>query len=208
MLFLICDSVLPMGTLTGKKAFIAGIGDDRGFGWAIAKELALEGCEILCGTWVPMMKIFTLALRNNKFDTRLENGEKLTFSSIYPIDASYDSREDIPNEVLEHKRYKDMSNFTISEVAQLIEKEHGKIDFLVHSLANAPEIQKSLLETSRKGYLAALSSSSYSFVSMVKYFSPFMHKGGSIINLSYLASQKNYPWLWWWNELCKGCFRK
>ena len=29
--------------LKGKKAFIAGIGDDQGFGWAIAKSLAEAG---------------------------------------------------------------------------------------------------------------------------------------------------------------------
>ena len=27
--------------LKGKKAFIAGVGDDQGFGWAIAKALAV-----------------------------------------------------------------------------------------------------------------------------------------------------------------------
>lgn len=38
----------------------------------------------------------------------------------------------------------------------------------VHSLANGPEVKNALLETSRKGYLAAMSASSYSFVSMVQ----------------------------------------
>ena len=33
--------------LRGKKAFIAGIGDDQGFGWAIAKALAEAGAEII-----------------------------------------------------------------------------------------------------------------------------------------------------------------
>ena len=50
-----------------------------------------------------------------------------------------------------------------------------------------------LLETSRNGYLAAVSASSYSFVSLVKYFGPVMAKGGSVMNLSYLASEKVVP---------------
>lgn len=38
----------------GKRAFIAGVADDQGFGWAIAKALAAAGAEILVGTWVPV----------------------------------------------------------------------------------------------------------------------------------------------------------
>ena len=44
--------------LKGKKAFIAGIGDDQGFGWAIAKSLAERGADIYIGTWPPVYKIF------------------------------------------------------------------------------------------------------------------------------------------------------
>lgn len=47
-------------------------------------------------------------------------------------------------------------------------KDWGKVDIVVHSLANGPEVQKPLLETSRRGYLAAMSASSYSFVSLLQ----------------------------------------
>ncbi|KAF3668948.1 Enoyl-[acyl-carrier-protein] reductase [NADH], chloroplastic [Capsicum annuum] len=46
-------SVLPID-LRGKRAFIAGVADDNGYGWAIAKSLAAAGAEILVGTWVPI----------------------------------------------------------------------------------------------------------------------------------------------------------
>lgn len=39
---------------SGKRAFIAGVADDNGYGWAIAKALAAAGAEILVGTWVPV----------------------------------------------------------------------------------------------------------------------------------------------------------
>ena len=42
--------------LAGKRAFIAGVADDNGYGWAIAKSLAAAGAEILVGTWVPVCK--------------------------------------------------------------------------------------------------------------------------------------------------------
>jgi enoyl-[acyl-carrier protein] reductase I len=74
-----------------------------------------------------------------------------------------------------------------------MERDYGKIDILVHSLANGPEVKNPLLETSRSGYLAAVSASSYSFVSLVKYFGPGMTKGGAVMNLSYLASEKVVP---------------
>ena len=118
-----------MKRLQGKKAFIAGVSDDRGFGWAIAKELAEHGCEILLGTWVPTLKIFQLALRNKKLNTTLSDGSEMKIASVYPIDASYDSMEDVPSSVLENKRYKSITNFTIGDVTSLIEEDHGKIDF-------------------------------------------------------------------------------
>ena len=40
--------------MTGKRVFIAGVADDQGFGWAIAKAMAAAGAEILVGTWVPV----------------------------------------------------------------------------------------------------------------------------------------------------------
>ena len=45
-------------SLKGKKAFVAGIGDDQGYGWAIAKALAEAEAEIIVGTWAPIYKIF------------------------------------------------------------------------------------------------------------------------------------------------------
>ena len=81
--------------LKGKKAFIAGIGDDQGFGWAIAKALAEAGATILVGTWTPMMKIFTTGLENGKFDESrvLSDGSLMEISKIYSLDASFDSPE-------------------------------------------------------------------------------------------------------------------
>src|ERR1700733_15583400 len=78
--------------LKGKRAFIAGIGDDQGFGWAIAKALAEAGAEIIVGTWTPILRIFTTALEAGKFDEsrKLSDGSLLTFAKIYSLDALYD----------------------------------------------------------------------------------------------------------------------
>lgn len=181
--------------LRGKRAFIAGIGDDQGFGWAIAKALAEAGAEILIGTWAPILKIFTTSWANGKFDEsrKLSNGELFTYKKLYPLDAMYDQIEDVPQEVKENKRYADLTCYTISDVAKQIEADFGKIDILVHSLANAPEVTKNLLDTSRKGYLAALSSSSYSFISLLAHIGPLLNEGGSALSLTYIASERVIP---------------
>ncbi|KAI3696936.1 hypothetical protein L6452_29577 [Arctium lappa] len=62
---------------TGKRAFIAGVTDDNGYGWAIAKSLVAAGAKILVGTWVPALNIFEMSLRRGKFD-----GSRVCESSI------------------------------------------------------------------------------------------------------------------------------
>jgi len=182
--------------LKGKRAFIAGIGDDQGFGWAIAKALAEAGCEIIVGTWVPIFKIFTTALENGKFEesSRLKDGSFLKFAKVYPLDAAFDKPSDVPQEILENKRYQAYAGYTISEVAEAVKRDFGTIDFLVHSLANSPEIKFSLLETSRQGYLSAMSASSYSFISLLSHFGPLMpHRHGATLSLTYMASERAVP---------------
>lgn len=181
--------------LKGKKAFVAGVADDRGYGWAIAKALAEAGAEILIGTWPPVYKIFTSSLEMGKFDEsrKLSNGSIMQFTKIFPFDGLYDSMKDVPEDVRTNKRYKDHAGYTIEDVAKSIQAEFGTIDILVHSLANAPEAKKPLLETSREGYLAAISASAYSFVSMLAQFGPLMSARGAAISLTYIASERVIP---------------
>ena len=144
--------------LTGKKAFIAGVGDDQGFGWAIAKQLCEAGAEVFVGTWTPMLKIFKTGLERGKFDEsrKLSDGSLMEIAGIYPLDAAFDTPEDVPQEVKENKRYQENPGYTVSEVAKKLQEDHGGIDIFVHSLANGPEVKNSLLDTSRQGYLSAI----------------------------------------------------
>ncbi len=181
--------------LRGKRAFIAGIGDDNGFGWAIAKALAEAGAEVLVGTWAPILKIFTTALANGKFDEarKLSDGRLMEFAKIYPIDAAFDRLEDVPLEVRQNKRYVDLAGYTVSDVAKQVAADFGQIDILVHSLANAPEVTKNLLDTSRQGYLSAMSASAYSFISLLAHFGPILSPEGSTLSLTYIASERAIP---------------
>ncbi|KAK8941338.1 hypothetical protein KSP39_PZI010770 [Platanthera zijinensis] len=190
------DSVQGLSIdLRGKRAFIAGVADDNGYGWAIAKALAAAGAEILVGTWVPALNIFETSLRRGKFDEsrRLSNGSLMEIAKVYPLDAVFDSLDDVPEDVKANKRYSGSSNWTVKDVAESVKNDFGSIDILVHSLANGPEVTKPLLETSRKGYLAALSASSYSFISLLQHFLPIINPGGATISLTYIASERSIP---------------
>ncbi|GMH45755.1 hypothetical protein BSKO_13718 [Bryopsis sp. KO-2023] len=181
--------------LTGKKAFIAGVADDQGFGWAIAKALSEAGAQVSLGVWVPALKIFETNLRRGKFDEsrKLADGSLMEFEKVYPMDAVYDNPEDVPEEVKTNKRYAANDGYTITEVAARVKEDIGNMDVVIHSLANGPEVTNDLLQTSRKGYLAAISASSYSFVSMVSKFAPIMNPGGSVLSLSYIAAAQVVP---------------
>lgn len=187
-------SGLPIN-LKGKRAFIAGVADDNGYGWAIAKSLAAAGAEILLGTWVPALNIFESSLRRGKFDESrvLPDGSLMDITKVYPLDAVFDNLEDVPEDIKTNKRYAGSSKWTVQEVAESVKEDFGSIDILVHSLANGPEVTKPLLETSRKGYLAAISASSYSYVSLLKHFLPIINPGGSSISLTYIASERIIP---------------
>jgi len=181
--------------LKGKVAFVAGVADSTGYGWAIAKALADAGATVTVGTWPPVLKIFEASLRKGAFeqDSILSDGTKMTIEKVYPLDAVFDTPEDVPEDVRSNKRYAGLDGYTISEVAEKVMKDYGKIDILVHSLANGPEVTKPLLETSRKGYLAASSASAYSAVGLLQKFGPIMNEGGSMLSISYIASEKVIP---------------
>jgi enoyl-[acyl-carrier protein] reductase I len=180
--------------LTGKHALVAGVADERGFGFAIAKALAEAGATVSVATWPPLLKLFKMLLERGKHDDalRLRNGTKLQFTAIHPFDAAYDRLEDVPADVRDHRRYKDAGDFTIAGLAAAVAASGG-VDIVVHSLANAPEVKKPLLETSRAGYLAAISVSAYSHVALVQQLGPITRRGGSFLTLSYLAAERMVP---------------
>ena len=184
--------MLPID-LSGKRAFVAGVADDGGFGFAIAKALAAAGASVCVGTWPPALGIFETLLRRGKLDASLAmpDGSKLEFEKIYPLDAEYDSLEDAPTELREQKRYRERGDFSIDGVANALREDFGDscLDIVVHSLANGPEVHKPLMQTSRSGYLAAHGASAYSFVSLAQRLQPLMGDQGAFLGLSYLASQ-------------------
>lgn len=181
--------------LSGKRAFVAGVADDNGYGWAIARALAAAGATVCVGTWPPVLGIFERLREKGRLDFSLDGGGTWDIEKVYPLEALYDTPEAVPDEIRDDKRYRDLSGYSIQEVADALAADFGSpcLDVVVHSLANGPEVSKPLVETSRAGYLAALSASAYSMVSMVQRLGPLMHEGGAVVSLTYLAGERVVP---------------
>jgi enoyl-[acyl-carrier protein] reductase I len=188
--------MLPID-LSGRRALVAGVADDAGYGFAIARTLAEAGASVCVGTWPPALNIFLNLIERGKIDEsrRLSSGDLLTFEKIYPLDAAYDTLADAPEDIRSNKRYKETGDFSIQGLCDRLTADFGAqpLDIVVHSLANGPEVKKPLLETSRAGYLAAVGVSAYSLVSMVGRLAPMMRPGGSFLSLTYMASERVVP---------------
>src|SRR3990172_11599133 len=113
--------------LTGRRALVAGVADDAGFGFSIAKALAEAGATICLGTWPPALNIFQNLLERGKLDASLtlSRSGKLAFERIYPLDAAFDTLEDAPAELRESKRYRERGDFSIQGVAARIREDFG-----------------------------------------------------------------------------------
>lgn len=188
--------MLPID-LTGKRALVAGVADDGGFGWAICRALSAAGASVSVASWPPAMGIFEKLLERGKLDESLTlpDGSRMTFERIYPLDAAFDTMDDVPAEIRENKRYAERGDFTVSGLAASVEADFGpdSVDILVHSLANGPEVKNPLLETSRRGYLEAIGTSAYSMVSLIRAFEPLFRPGASALSLTYLAGERAVP---------------
>ena len=183
--------------LTGRRALVAGVADDGGYGFAITKALVEAGATVVAATWPPALNIFLNLLERGKMDAsrQLSSGELLTFEKIYPLDAAFDTLADAPDDLRTNKRYKDVGDFSIAGLAERLTADFGErpLDIVVHALANAPEVKKQLLDTSRAGYLAALGVSAYSLTALVSRLGPLLRPHASVVSLTYLASERVIP---------------
>jgi enoyl-[acyl-carrier protein] reductase I len=183
--------------LSGKRALVAGVSDDAGFGFAIAKALAEAGATICLGSWPPALGIFTKLLERGKMtdSLRLSDGRTMEFERIYPLDAAFDTLADAPPEIRDNKRYKEQGDFSIQGMAERLRQDFGELPLhiVVHSLANAPEVKSPLVDTSRQGYLSAISVSAYSNLALVRQLAPMMSEGGAFLSLTYMAGERVIP---------------
>jgi len=83
----------------------------------------------------------------------------------------------------------------IVSLMQHVQKEFGRLDFLVHSVAFAlrEELTGQFVNTTRQGFATALDVSAYSLVAVTRAALPLMTNGGSVVTLTYLGAERVVP---------------
>lgn len=84
---------------------------------------------------------------------------------------------------------------SIQAMARELEKQFGKLDFIVHSVAfsDKNELKGRYANTTRENFRMTMDVSCYSFTAVCQRLLPIMNSGGSCITLSYYGAEKVMP---------------
>ena len=153
-----------MGLLSGKKAFIFGVANERSIAWGIAKAFHAEGAE----------------LGFNYLGEALEKrvrplAESVNAKLILPCDVAKDGEI----EALYKEVEKAWGKFDI--LVHCV------------AFANKDELSGAFSNTSRAGFHLAMDISAYSLIAIARPAVPLLNEGGSVIALTYYGSQKVLP---------------
>jgi len=150
--------------LKGKKGIIVGVANKWSIAWAVARACVREGAEIG----------FTY-----QGERVLKNLDKLlveeNLQKCFTVNLDVQKDEEL------------------ATAGEAIKKQFGNIDFILHAVAFAKreELGGNFSDTSRDGYQLAQDVSAFSLIALAKALKPCMvEKGGSIVALSYLGSEK------------------
>jgi enoyl-[acyl-carrier protein] reductase I len=158
-----------MGSLTGKKGVILGVGNQRSIAWAVAEHFHEQGAELA---------LTYLTDPKGRFESNVRKlGDKVNASLIQECDVSNDD--------------------SIQSLIGALNDHWGELDFLIHSLAFADQkdLQVDFSSTSRSGYSKAHEISAFSLLPLAEGVIPMMKKrgGGSILSMSFIGSMLAVP---------------
>jgi len=157
---------LPKGELMrGKRGFVMGVANHQSIAWGIVSQLAAQGAELALG-YMEM---------NEKRVKPL--GESIGAKAYIPFDASQAG--------------------SIPAAFEAVGKAFdGRLDFLVHAIgfAERSQIGGSFIENAERGaFLRAMDVSVYSWVEAAQCAAPMMQRGGSMVTMTYLGSERAIP---------------
>jgi enoyl-[acyl-carrier protein] reductase I len=188
--------------LSGKVALVTGVGDNESFAWFIAKGLQAAGARIVLAVHPRLVRIVEGFLSSDKEEDVasrvLPHGAgTFTVEKLLPCDVNFDTMADVPPETRSDRRYQrieaQFGDYSIQGLVEAVGKQFGAIDILIHSIAFSPEITRAAVDTSRKGYLTALSISAYSLTSLLHAARPWMENrpgGAAAVGLTYLGGER------------------
>ena len=83
----------------------------------------------------------------------------------------------------------------MEEVFAAIQKQWGCLDFVLHSIAFAPQadLHGRVTDSTAEGFAKAMDVSCHSFVRMARLAEPLMHQGGCLMTMSYLGADEAVP---------------
>ncbi|UXM94578.1 enoyl-ACP reductase FabI [Bartonella sp. HY329] len=153
------------GLMKGKRGLIMGVANDHSIAWGIACALADAGAEL------------AFTYQGDAFGKRVKPlAKKLESKLLLPCDV-----EDIAS---------------VDAVFETLEKEWGTIDFIVHAIGFSDKSQlkgRYVDVTTRENFSRTMVISAFSFTEVVQRAQKLMPNGGSIITLTYGASQRVVP---------------
>ena len=188
--------------LSGKVALVTGVGDNESFAWFISKALQAAGARILLAVHPRMANIVQNILENKSADdtaARVLPFNTGTFKpeAIIPCDVGYDTMDDVPAAIREDRRYTRLNcDYSIRGMIEAVKKLTSTIDVLIHSVAFSAEIKNKAIDTSRAGYLNAISISAYSLTALTRFALPLMENrpdGAAVLGLTYLGGERVVP---------------
>src|SRR3972149_284649 len=159
------EEVVRMGLVSGKKALIMGVANEKSIAWGIAEALHREGAELA----------FTYP--NETLEKRVRPlAESIGSKVVLPCDVTKD--EDIDACFNELKDTFGGLDILVHSIA----------------FANKDELKGMLINTSREGFRLAMDVSVYSFMAVCKRAYPLMKgRNGSIVTLSYHGARQYIP---------------
>jgi len=187
--------------LEGKVALITGVGDNLSFAWYIAKAFQAAGARLVFASHPRMVNIVNNLLESEKPDDVKARVLPFGAGSLKPemvvaCDVGYDTMDDVDEKTRNDRRWNKHGDFTIKGMIDQVGPKFGGIDILLHSIAFSAEIKNKAIDTSRKGYLNALSISAYSLTALARACAPLMENrpgGAAILGLSYLGGDRIVP---------------
>ena len=117
-----------------------------------------------------------LTYQNEKLQSRVQKvADELNVKNIYPLDVTNEEE--------------------IISLRDNIEKDYGKIDFIVHAVAFAPKeaLTGKFVNVTKDAFTIAMQISVYSFIEVAQKFSSILNDGASLLTLSYLGAEKYIP---------------
>lgn len=109
------------------------------------------------------------------------------YKRVVPLAESINSKLVLPCDVSESD--------SIKTLFDRIEKEWGKIDFVIHAIgfSDKDELTGKYYNTTRQNFLKTLDISCYSFTEVCREGARIMNDGGSFLTLSYYGAEKVMP---------------